>query len=230
MNIRWRPSPNFGPRPDGVEPSLVVLHYTAMDGSAAALDRLCAAECGVSAHYLVSESGGVTQLVDEACRAWHAGAGAWGAIGDVNAHSIGIELANRGDHPFAAAQMSALEDLLSDVLNRRSIAPERVIGHSDMAPGRKIDPGPRFDWARLARRGLSVWPAAAEGGGQPADEAGFQAALGAFGYPAAAPARRREVFRVRFRPWASGPTDGTDLARARELARRFPVDQGRARA
>lgn len=230
MGVRWRPSPNFGPRPDRTEPSLLVLHYTAMESSAAALDRLCDSEHGVSAHYLVSESGNVIQMVDEAYRAWHAGTGAWGAIDDVNSHSIGIELANRGDHPFAAAQMSALEDLLTDILDRHSIAPERIIGHSDMAPGRKIDPGLRFDWARLARQGLSVWPDPAEESGQSADETGFQAALSVFGYPDVEPARRREVFRMRFRPWVTGPTDATDLAWARDLACKFPVDQGLKRA
>ncbi|WP_417275152.1 N-acetylmuramoyl-L-alanine amidase [Celeribacter halophilus] len=147
-------SPNFGERRDGARPELVVIHYTAMQTAQAALTRLCAPEFEVSAHYLICEKGGIYRLVDEEHRAWHAGAGAWGQITDVNSHSIGIELANDGQSPFAADQMDALEHLLDDILRRRNIPPEGVIGHSDMAPGRKIDPGPRFDWARLELRGL----------------------------------------------------------------------------
>jgi N-acetylmuramoyl-L-alanine amidase len=124
----------------------------------AACARLCDPAAEVSAHYLIAGDGALWALVPEDRRAWHAGAGEWGGAGDVNSRSIGIELANRGDHPFAAAQMRALERLLPAIMTRWAIPPQGVIAHSDMAPGRKSDPGPRFDWQRLARAGLAVWP------------------------------------------------------------------------
>jgi N-acetylmuramoyl-L-alanine amidase len=150
-----RPSPNFTERRGGARPSLVVIHYTAMASAEAACARLCDPDAEVSAHYLIDYDGQVTALVDEAMRAWHAGAGAWGAITDVNSHSIGIELQNTGAEPFPEPQMAALEGLLAGVMARWAIGPEGVIGHADCAPGRKVDPGPRFDWARLAFSGLA---------------------------------------------------------------------------
>ncbi len=150
------PSPNFGDRKDGARPSLVVLHYTAMGSAEAALARLTDPEAEVSAHYLIDYSGDVMSLVDEEKRAWHAGAGSWGAIEDVNSHSIGIELQNTGFEPFGSRQMTALEGLLAGILTRWSIDPADVIGHQDCAPGRKIDPGSKFDWARLNRLGLAA--------------------------------------------------------------------------
>jgi len=156
-----RLSPNCGPRKHGLPPDMVVVHYTAMDTAQAAIDRLCLPEAQVSAHYVIFEDGIVTQLVSDTDRAWHAGAGRWGNVRDVNSHSIGFELANRGpesDTPeFPEPQMQALERELTRVMKRFSIPKERVIGHSDMAPGRKFDPGPYFDWRRLAHKGLSVW-------------------------------------------------------------------------
>lgn len=215
-------SPNFGERRDGARPSLIVIHYTAMPSCAAARARLCDPETEVSAHYLISESGTVEALVPEEVRAWHAGAGGWGAIADVNSHSIGIELANPGDAPFPEPQIAALERLLDEVMARWGIPPERVIGHSDMAPARKRDPGPRFDWRRLALGGLSVWP---EGQGDPG--ADFAASARALGYPETAPDALLAAFRLRFRPGAAGPEDAADRALAAGLARRFPVDGGR---
>ncbi len=158
------------------------------------------------------------QLVDERQRAWHAGAGAWGAVTDVNSASIGIELANTGDAPFPEPQMAALEVLLRGVIDRWGIAPEGIIAHSDMAPGRKCDPGPRFDWRRLALRGLSVWPERLD------REDDFAAAARAFGYPDAPAETLLAAFRLRFRPGAAGPADATDRAIAADLAARFPVD------
>lgn len=150
------PSPNFGERRDGVRPSLIVLHYTAMESAGAACARLCDPQAEVSAHYLVDYDGRVMSLVDEADRAWHAGAGGWGEITDVNSHSIGIELQNDGAEPFPEPQMAALERLLAGVMDRWGIGPEGLIGHDDCAPGRKLDPGVKFDWARLARQGLAL--------------------------------------------------------------------------
>jgi N-acetylmuramoyl-L-alanine amidase len=155
-------SPNFTERRGIDHPDMVVLHYTGMKSAEAALERLCDPVPDVSAHYLIAEDGRVWRLVAEEMRAWHAGASRWGAIEDVNSHSIGVEIANPGHHlgypPFPEPQMAALEWLLTGVLERWRIPPERVVGHEHVAPGRKIDPGEKFDWARLARKGLAVWP------------------------------------------------------------------------
>ena len=150
------PSPNFGERRDGARPSLVVIHYTAMESAGVACARLCDVEAEVSAHYLVDYDGAVFSLVEEGTRAWHAGAGRWGEITDVNSHSIGIELQNDGAEPFPEPQMAALERLLVGIMERWGIEPGGVIGHEDCAPGRKRDPGVRFDWARLVRQGLAA--------------------------------------------------------------------------
>ncbi|WP_406648834.1 N-acetylmuramoyl-L-alanine amidase [Aliisedimentitalea scapharcae] len=152
----WHPSPNFGPRRDGLRPVFVVIHYTAMSDAQAALDRLCDPTAEVSAHYLIGGDGTLWQMVREQDRAWHAGAGEWCGLDDINSRSIGIELDNRADHPFSHPQMVQLESVLPQILNRWQIPPQGVIGHSDMAPGRKQDPGPRFDWARLARQGRAA--------------------------------------------------------------------------
>ncbi|MBK0329139.1 N-acetylmuramoyl-L-alanine amidase [Rhodobacteraceae bacterium F11138] len=214
----WHPSPNFGPRRDGLTPDLVVLHFTAMRSAAEALHRLCDPVSEVSAHYLIGGDGAVWQMVDEEMRAWHAGAGEWLGRGDVNSRSIGIELDNRGSHPFSQPQMCALERLLSDIMARRSIQPQGVIGHSDMAPSRKFDPGPRFDWRRLARQGMAVWPEA----GQPGD---FGADAARFGYPVNDMGAILSAFRARFRPQAQGPLDDDDRAMMADLAMRFGVDR-----
>lgn len=234
------PSPNFGDR-RGKRVELVVLHYTAMPSCAAALERLCDPEAEVSAHYLIDEDGMLLSLVEEGARAWHAGAGSWRGEGDVNSRSIGVELANLGDRPFPDLQMRALERLLAGILHRHGLPPEAVIAHSDMAPERKGDPGPRFDWRRLALQGLSVWPTApvdappphpspsgGEGGASP-DVAGFVADLSAFGYPDAAPETLLTAFRLRFRPWAVGPLDATDCALAAGLLA-IAVDASRSDA
>ncbi len=214
------PSPNFGDR-RGRRVELIVLHYTVLD-CAQSLERLCDPAAEVSAHYLIDRDGALLSLVDEGARAWHAGAGEWGGAGDVNSRSIGIELVNSGSEPFAEPQMRALERLLRDLMQRHGLGPCAVIGHSDMAPGRKSDPGPRFDWRRLAAEGLAVWPSP----GEPGD---FLADLASFGYPEAAPGTLLAAFRLRFRPWACGPLDDSDRALAAGL-RRIAVDGGTGRA
>ena len=231
------PSPNFGDR-RGKLVELVVLHYTAMPTCAEALERLCDPLAEVSAQYLIDTDGTLLSLVAEGARAWHAGAGMWRGEGDVNSRSIGIELANTGDRPFPDPQMRALERLVADILQRHGLPPEAVIAHSDMAPDRKGDPGRRCDWRRLALEGLSVWPctgalaeappprpASHTGGGGGASDcmAGFVADLRAFGYPDAAAETLLMAFRLRFRPWASGPMDNTDRAIAAGL-RAIAVD------
>lgn len=190
-----------------------------MASARAARDTLCNPETQVSAHYLIAEDGEVVALVPEELRAWHAGAGAWGEVTDVNSRSIGIELANTGAAPFAARQIDALVDLLDAIRGRWPIPPERIIAHSDMAPGRKIDPGARFDWRRLAREGHGVWPTATEANGD------FMHGAMQFGYTASDdPDVILGAFRLRFRPGATGPCDDTDLSLIADLARRFPVD------
>lgn len=224
-NAIWHPSPNVGARRDGLTPGLIVIHFTAMASAEAALERLCSPEHEVSCHYLIGRDGTLWQMVDEDQRAWHAGAGDWGGRGDVNSRSIGIELDNTGRTPFPMPQMDVLVALVADIRTRWGIATEGVLGHSDFAPTRKADPGRRFDWCRLALEGQAVWPDATEDEAQASDEA-FLAAAGAFGYPVGDGAGAvLDAMRQRFRPWASGPLDRTDLAIVRDLARRFPVDR-----
>jgi N-acetylmuramoyl-L-alanine amidase len=187
-----------------------------MADAGSALRALCDPVREVSDHWLIARDGAVTALVDEDLRAWHAGAGAWGGRGDVNSRSIGIELDNDGASPFSAPLMDALEELLAGVLARWSIPAAGVIGHSDMAPARKRDPGPRFDWCRLARGGLSVWPGVCDP--VAVDAARFRADARAFGYPDLDDATLLDAFRLRFRPRARGPLDGIDCAMAAALA------------
>lgn len=203
---------------------MVVLHFTAMADVQAAHERLCDPGAAVSAHYLIAKTGDLIALVPEDRRAWHAGAGAWGRHTDINSRSIGIELDNPGTEPFSDPLMATLERLLGGVLSRWAIPPARVIGHSDMAPGRKADPGRRFDWRRLARQGLSVWP-------DPAAPGDLRADLETFGYRVPpdlpdAEALTLDAFRQRFRPWATGPADDTDRALAAGLARAWPCMAG----
>lgn len=155
LTIHPHPSPNFGDRRGGVPPSLILIHYTAMSSAQAALDRLCDPAFEVSAHYLIARNGAVFGLVAEDKRAWHAGAGRWNGVDDINSAAIGVEIDNDGHSPFAAAAIDALEQLLPSIMSRWAIPARNVLGHSDTAPGRKIDPGPRFDWARLERQGLA---------------------------------------------------------------------------
>ncbi|MDG3442062.1 N-acetylmuramoyl-L-alanine amidase [Nitrospirillum amazonense] len=163
MALRDRPSPNHGPRPEGTAVDILVLHYTGMLSAEAALDRLCDPAAEVSAHYVVEEDGTVWRLVDEGRRAWHAGRGAWGDVGDVNNRSIGVEIVNPGHEygyrPFPQAQMQAVIGLCQGILARHPIPAGNVIAHSDMAPARKQDPGELFDWPGLARAGIGLWPA-----------------------------------------------------------------------
>jgi N-acetylmuramoyl-L-alanine amidase len=160
-SITARRSPNHGPRrADAVD--FLILHYTGMTSGQAALERLCDPAAQVSAHYLVEEDGRVFQLVDEKRRAWHAGVARWGEITDLNSRSIGIELVNPGHEfgyrAFPEPQMAALLELAVGIVARHPIPAAHVLGHSDIAPARKRDPGERFDWARLAAAGIGLWP------------------------------------------------------------------------
>jgi N-acetylmuramoyl-L-alanine amidase len=172
------PSPNHDDRGNAVI-DMLVLHYTGMETARAALERLCDPAAKVSAHYTIDEDGTVYAHVPEARRAWHAGLAAWAGATDINARSIGIELVNPGHEfgyrDFPDAQIEALITLSHGILLRHPIPSARVLGHSDVAPARKEDPGERFPWERLARAGIGLWPTSRDANLDPE-------ALGRFGY------------------------------------------------
>jgi N-acetylmuramoyl-L-alanine amidase len=156
------PSPNIEPRRADLVPSILLLHYTGLETAARAIEILSRTDCKVSCHYVVDVDGRITQMVAEETRAWHAGVSSWTGETDVNSASIGIEIQNLGHvggcPPYPPAQMAAVRDLGRDILARHpAITPARVLAHSDVAPGRKIDPGEWFDWAWLARHGVGLW-------------------------------------------------------------------------
>lgn len=188
------PSPNFGERAAGRPVDMLVLHYTGMESAEGALKWLCTPEAQVSSHYLVHEDGRIVQLVAETKRAWHAGKSMWKRETDLNSASIGIEIVNPGhdgDYPdFPDAQIAAVVELCQNCAERWSIAPERVLAHSDIAPQRKADPGEKFPWHALFAAGIGHWvdPVAQGGGrffqrgdgGQPIEA--LQAMLSIYGY------------------------------------------------
>lgn len=155
---RLHPSPNIEPRQGGPRPRLVIQHYTGMATAESAILLLAEPASKVSCHYVVDEDGAITQMVAECMRAWHAGVSHWAGDTDINSASVGIEIQNlghdRGYPTFPPRQMRAVADLTRDICARNAIAPQGVLAHSDVAPGRKIDPGERFDWAWLAREGV----------------------------------------------------------------------------
>lgn len=217
-----RPSPNHDPRPADAPIDMLVLHYTGMRSCGEALDRLCDPAAKVSAHYLIDEDGTVHALVAEDHRAWHAGASCWRGASDVNGRSIGIELVNPGHEfgyrAFPEPQMRALLGLGRDILARHPIRPRDVVGHSDVAPARKKDPGELFDWPRLARAGLGLWPDKVEP--VPASEAEVIAMLGAYGYDTADARAAITAFQRHFRPGrVDGASDSDTAGRVRALLR-----------
>jgi N-acetylmuramoyl-L-alanine amidase len=189
-----RPSPNHEPRRGVARPDILLLHYTGMKTTQDALERLCDPGPRVSSHYLVFEDGRIFQLVPEARRAYHAGESSWEGTTDINSRSVGIEIGNQG-HDFACpvfpdAQIERVIALCREIVARWSIAPCRVLAHSDVAPSRKRDPGEAFPWRRLAAAGVGAFvePAAIEGGRalRPGDSgaevAALQRALADYGY------------------------------------------------
>ncbi len=151
---------NHGPRVEGKNLDILLLHYTGMESAEGALKWLCTEESGVSCHYFVFEDGRVVQLVDEARRAWHAGQSFWQGDTDINSRSIGIEIANPGDQPFAEKQIISVIELCRDCVTRLDILPQNVLAHSDVAPERKRDPGEYFPWRQLADAGVGLMVAA----------------------------------------------------------------------
>ncbi|WP_420605655.1 N-acetylmuramoyl-L-alanine amidase [Novosphingopyxis sp.] len=202
MAMLWKPSPNFNER--ALPISMLVLHYTGMKDADLAIERMTSADGGVSAHYCITEAGEIIQMVREEDRAWHAGKSYWCQITDVNSASIGIELVNPGHEwgyrPFPEAQMEALVPLVSELVQLYHIDACHVVGHSDIAPARKEDPGELFDWERLAKLGLAM-PRPERAHIDPSwTDASFFLALNRYGYDVTdAPAAIR-AFERRFRP------------------------------
>jgi N-acetylmuramoyl-L-alanine amidase len=229
-----RLSPNFDIR--ALPVSMVVLHYTEMKPVGAAIERLTDPAAKVSAHYLISEEGEVIRLVPEDKRAWHAGASFWRGIPDVNSASIGIELDHPGHAPgnggyrgFAEAQIDALIPLLARIVRQYDIPRANVVGHSDVAPMRKTDPGELFPWDRLAAYKLCLPRPECLAAGDPFhNEGAFFLALERFGYDITDPAKAVEAFERRWRPERiTGVPDGEVAAILWQLL--LDRDQGRAR-
>lgn len=223
---RNRPSPNHGPRPPGASVDMLVVHYTEMATAEAAIQWLCNPQSRVSAHYLIDEAGGVHAMVGEDRRAWHAGVAHWRGITDVNAHSIGIELANPGHglgyRDFAEPQITALIALCRGILARHPIPARNVVGHSDVAHSRKRDPGERFPWPRLAAAGIGLWPAETEAAAADAD---ITEMLTAYGYGVDQPlATVVTAFQRHFRPdRVDGVADAETLGKLRSLLARAGI-------
>ncbi len=215
------PSPNFDARPASQAIDMLILHYTGMKSAQDALARMCDQTAKVSAHYCVDEDGTLYRLVPEDQRAWHAGVASWAGTGNVNARSIGIELVNPGHEfgyrAFPEAQMETLVTLAREILARHPIPARHALGHSDVAPLRKEDPGELFDWARLAAAGIGLWP------GQPTsgpDETGLKQGLATFGYGYLDENLRAVVaaFQRHFRPAdVTGDADAETAARLTAL-------------
>lgn len=220
MTASERPSPNFDDRPADTPVDMLVLHYTGMESAEAALARLCDAEARVSAHYVIDEDGTVISLVAEDKRAWHAGESFWRGSTDINGRSVGVELVNPGHEfgyrDFPEPQMAALEGLAREILGRHPIEPRNVVGHSDVAPGRKTDPGELFDWRRLAAAGIGLWPEVPgtfEKSGPSVD-----AMLEEIGYETLNIAATIKAFQRRFRPEnIDGTIDGETMSLVKRL-------------
>lgn len=237
-----RVSPNFGPRRSPSRPDMIILHYTGMATGAAAEAWLCDPASEVSSHYLVHEDGRVVQMVRESDRAWHAGKSAWRGETDINSRSVGIEIVNPGHvlgyRNFPRLQVEAIISLCRGIADRHGIPPERILAHSDVAPGRKVDPGERFPWRRLAQSGLGhhVAPVrlSRDGGLRPGDSGSaveeLQSMLSLYGYDVqitgAFDPRTAAVvaaFQRHFRPRrVDGVADRSTIETLRRLLRSVP--------
>lgn len=202
---QWQPSPNVDER----RPNFVIIHHTGSDAAERALRTLTSADSRVSAHYLIARNGTIYQLADERARAWHAGESYWGGNADLNSSSLGIELDNNGEEPYAAVQIGALLDLLADIKQRYGIPATNFLGHGDVAPRRKTDPNHHFPWRRLAERGYGLW---CDANGITAPEAFDPVlALQAFGYDMSDAPAAIAAFRRRYVPNALDAEPGLDL-------------------
>jgi len=205
------PSPNFDERGKNVPIDMLVVHYTGMESGQMALDRLCDEAAKVSAHYLIDEDGTLYQLVDEQKRAWHAGVASWRGATDINARSIGIELVNPGHEfgyrEFPESQLMVFRELAKDIIHRHTIPPRNVVGHSDVAPTRKSDPGEFFPWQKIANDGIGVWPEQSDF--LDMSSGGVKTALETFGYNCENLTAAIKAFQRRFRPKrVNGRIDG----------------------
>jgi N-acetylmuramoyl-L-alanine amidase len=204
---------------------MLVMHYTGMESADDAMARLRDPAAGVSAHYLIDEDGAVHRLVDEDMRAWHAGEARWRGRGDVNGRSVGIELVNPGHQfgyrPFPDPQIAACIELSLAVLARHPIPARNVVGHSDVAPRRKKDPGELFDWRRLAEKGIGLWPEASDAAGAgETGEAGIAAMLAEVGYETEDLTMTVAAFQRHYRPaMTGGVIDAETGERLRALIR-----------
>ena len=201
--IIHQPSPNFEPRPGSGVADMLVLHYTGMRSGAEALARLTDAGAKVSCHYVVEEDGSVFSLVPESQRAWHAGLSSWRGEGDINSRSVGVEIVNPGHEfgyrAFPAVQIDAVIRLCLGILSRHPIPARNVVGHSDVAPTRKQDPGELFPWDRLKSYGIGLWPfEGAERADLPPEQ--VLQMLAQYGYDIDAPAAAVAAFQRHFRP------------------------------
>ncbi|PWC34675.1 N-acetylmuramoyl-L-alanine amidase [Azospirillum sp. TSO35-2] len=217
------PSPNHGPRAAGGAVELLILHYTGMPTAGQALARLCDPDAQVSAHYTVDEDGTVYAHVPEDRRAWHAGRSSWRGAGDVNGRSIGVEIVNPGHEfgyrPFPSVQMDSVATLCRAIMGRHGIAAAEVLGHSDVAPSRKEDPGELFDWPGLAAQGIGLWPTPSQADEGPCSPTEVTALLGRYGYDPAEP-KALLAFQRHFHPQAlTGAPDAETVRRLRALVR-----------
>ncbi len=231
MRLHWAPSPNFDERKFPV--SLIVLHYTGMESGDAALARMRDPAAKVSAHYMVREDSEIVHLVEDHHRAWHAGAGSWQGLDDINSRSIGIEIVNGGHNvpctdgslpPYPAVQIEAVIRLVKARLADHALSPISVIGHSDLAPARKIDPGEHFPWDVLAAAGAAVHPPESDGDGcfwHGGDAEGLNASLARIGYDVSDPMAAVRAFQRRFTPDRI-----TGFADTRTLRRIAQVEMG----
>ncbi len=221
------PSPNFDDRTAPV--TMIVLHYTGMADAAGAIERLTDPDAKVSSHYLIAEDGQIVRMVDESKRAWHAGRSYWRGATDINSASVGIEIVNPGHEfgyrPFPVAQIDALIPLMQEITLRYRITRGNVVGHSDIAPARKEDPGELFPWERLARLRLAL-PSPTKNLVDPHwTDGGFLLALERFGYDVADPISAIRAFQRRFRPNSlDGIIDGE--CRSKLLALLLPRPMG----
>ena len=242
-----RVSPNFGPRRGPFRPDMIVLHYTGMVSGEAAERRLCSADSEVSSHYIVHEDGRIVQMVRESDRAWHAGKGSWKESSDINSCSVGIEIVNPGHllgyRDFRTRQVDSVIALCQGIVQRHSIRPERVLGHSDVSPGRKVDPGEKFPWRTLFSAGIGHFVPAVRVSARPLFAPGatgaaveeLQTMLSLYGYGIgitgvfdAATQTVVSAFQLHFRPRrVDGLADRSTVETLRRLLQALPADAQR---